>query len=278
MHMTAATLGLAAATFLASAVEFVEAFTIVLAMGLSRSWRAALAGTAAAVLALSALTAVAGVALIQWVSESVLQLVIGTLLLLFGLQWLRTAILRAGGLAALRDERGVYRTEQEAARLAGHQVRLGLDWVAFVVSFKGVFLEGLEVVFIVITFGLSATRYNPHGLLVASGSAVLAGLLVVVVGVIARRPLSAVPENTMKYAVGLLLTSFGTFWAVEGLGYFGSGGSLPWPGQDWAIMGLVVGGLGLSRLAVAGLRRTFKAPRTAANLGADESCASSTGS
>src|SRR2546430_6399861 len=114
MHMTAATLGLAAATFLASAVEFVEAFTIVLAMGLSGSWRSALAGSAAAVLALSALTAVAGVAVIQWVSESVLQLVIGTLLLLFGLQWLRTAILRAGGLAALRDEREVYRTEQEA--------------------------------------------------------------------------------------------------------------------------------------------------------------------
>ena len=139
----------------------------------------------------------------------------------------------------------------------------GLDWMAFVVSFKGVFLEGLEVVFIVITFGLSATRYNPHGLLVASGSAVLAGLLVVVVGVIARRPLSAVPENTMKYAVGLLLTSFGTFWAVEGLGYFGSGESLTWPGEDWAILGLVVWGLGLSRLGIAGLRRTSEASRTA---------------
>src|SRR2546422_7199704 len=154
MHMTAATLGLAAATFLASAVEFVEAFTIVLAMGLSRSWRAALTGTAAAVLALTTVTAIAGVALIQWISESMLQLVIGTLLLLFGLQWLRTAILRAGGLATLHDERAAFRTEQEAARLAGHQVRLGLDWVAFVVSFKGVFLEGLEVAFIVITFGL----------------------------------------------------------------------------------------------------------------------------
>src|SRR5882724_7855173 len=140
------------------------------------------------------------------VSESVLQLVIGTLLLVFGLQWLRKAILRAGGFAALHDERAAFRAEQEAARVAGHQVRLGLDWMAFIVSFKGVFLEGLEVVFIVITFGLSATRYNPHGLLVASGSAVLAGLLVVVVGVIARRPLSAVPENTMKYAAGLLLT------------------------------------------------------------------------
>src|SRR2546428_3267441 len=136
-----------------------------------------------------------------------------------------------------------------------------MDWTAFVISFRVVFLEGLEVAFIVIAFGLSATRYNPHGLLVASGSAVLAGLLVAVVGVIARRPLSAVPENTMKYAVGLLLTSFGTFWAVEGLGYFGSGESLPWPGQDWAIIGLVIGGLGLSRLAVAGPRRALETPR-----------------
>src|ERR1700704_2123682 len=193
MHMTAATLGLAAATFRASAVEFVEAFTIVLAMGLSRSWRAALTGTVVAVLALTAVTAVAGMALIQWVSESVLQLVIGTLLLLFGLQWLRTAILRAAGLALLHDERAAFRTEQEAARLAGHQVRLGLDWVAFVVSFKGVFLEGLEVVFIVITFGLSATRSNPHGLLVASGSAVLAGPFVGGGGGIRRRAASPRP-------------------------------------------------------------------------------------
>ena len=217
MHMTAAIWGLAAATFLASAVEFVEAFTIVLAMGLSRSWRAALTGTAAALLALTVVTAVAGVALIHWVSESVLQLVIGTLLLLFGLQWLRKAILRASGLASLHDEEAAFRAGQETARQAGHGKRLGLDWFAFTISFKGVFLEGLEVVFIVITFGLSATRYDSHGLLVVSASAALAGLLVVVAGVIARRPLSAVPENTMKYAVGLLLTSFGTFWAVEGL-------------------------------------------------------------
>ena len=130
-------------------------------------------------------------------------------------------------------------------------------------GFKGVFLEGLEVAFIVITFGLSATRYNSHVLLVASASAALAGLLVVVAKIIARRPLSAVPENTLKYAVGLLLTSFGTFWAVEGLGYFGSGESLTWPGQDWAILGLVVVGLGLSRLAVAELRRTSNTSLTA---------------
>src|SRR2546428_10759277 len=108
-----------------------------------------------------------------------------------------------------------------------------MDWTAFVISFKGVFLEGLEVAFIVITFGLSATRYNPHGLLVASASAALAGLLVVGVGVIARRPLSAVPENTMKYAVGLLLTSLRTLWAVEGLGDFASGESPAWAREGW---------------------------------------------
>src|SRR2546425_2030576 len=134
MHMTAATLGLATATFLASAVEFVEAFTVVLAIGLSRSWLAALTGTAAALLALTAVTAVAGVALIQWGSESVLQLGIGTLLLLFGLQWLRTPILRAGGLATLHDERAAVRAGQEAAPLARHPGRLGLDWVALFVS------------------------------------------------------------------------------------------------------------------------------------------------
>jgi uncharacterized membrane protein len=252
--MSAATLGLATATFLASGVEFVEAFTIVLAMGLTRSWRAALTGTAVALLALTAVTAVAGVALVHWVSQALLQLVIGTLLLIFGLQWLRKAILRAGGLTALHDENAAFRVGREAARLAGHEVHLGLDWFAFVVSFKGVFLEGVEVVFIVITFGLPATRHDPHSLLVASVSAALAGLLVVIAGVIVRRPLAGIPENTMKYAVGLLLSSFGTFWAAEGLGYFASGESLTWPGGDWAILGILIIGFGLSRLVVVGLR------------------------
>src|SRR5581483_7286856 len=161
MQVSPGTIGLVSAAFLASAVEFVEAFTIVLAMGLTRSWRAALTGTALAVVVLAAVTVVAGVALISWVSEALLQLVIGTLLLVFGLQWLRKATLRSSGLKALHDEEAAFREEQAAARRAGHEVRLGLDWFAFVVSFKGVFLEGLEVVFIVMTFGLAAAKENP---------------------------------------------------------------------------------------------------------------------
>jgi len=139
------------------------------------------------------------------------------------------------------------------ARGAGHEVRLGLDWFAFVVAFKGVFLEGLEVVFIVITFGLAATERDPNGMLVAAASALVAGVVVLTVGIIARRPLSAVPENTLKYVVGLLLSTFGTFWAAEGLGYFAGGTSLQWPGGDWAILGLLAGGLVLSRVAIRAL-------------------------
>ena len=281
MGLSAGTLGLATATFLASGVEFVEAFTIVLAMGLTRSWRAALVGTAVALVALTAVTAVAGVALINWVSESLLQLIIGALLLIFGLQWLRKAILRSSGLKALHDEEETFREEQEAARRAGTQTRMGLDWFAFVVSFKGVFLEGLEVVFIVITFGLAATKDNPNGMMVATTGAVLAGVLVLVAGVIAHRPLSAVPENTMKFCVGLLLSTFGLFWSVEGLGLFAGGESLEWPGGDWALLGVLLSWIVLSRLAVMGLRqlpsaRRALAERDAAVAAAGAATASST--
>ena len=262
MVLSAGTIALITASFLASAVEFVEAFTIVLAMGITRSWRATLVGTAVALVALAAVTAVAGVALVNWVSESLMQLVIGTLLLIFGLQWLRKAILRYSGLKALHDEEETFREEQEAARRAGHETRMGLDWFAFVVSFKGVFLEGLEVVFIVITFGLAATRDHPemNGLAVAAAGAALALLLVLIAGVVAHRPLSAVPENTMKYCVGLLLSTFGTFWAVEGLAFFSdelrqANESLEWPAGDWAILGILAAWFILSQLAIAGLKQ-----------------------
>ena len=148
--------GVVAATTLASGVEFVEALTIVLAMGTTRGWRSTWAGVGAALVALAVITALAGYALQSWLPEALLQLVVGTLLLIFGLQWLRKAILRAAGLKALHDEEDAFRSEVEAARAAGDERRLGLDWFAFVVSFKGVFLEGLEIVFIVITFGLNA--------------------------------------------------------------------------------------------------------------------------
>ena len=154
--MTGDALGVVAATTLASGVEFVEALTIVLAMGTTRGWRSTWAGVGAALVALAVITALAGYAMQSWLPEALLQLVVGTLLLIFGLQWLRKAILRSAGLKALHDEEDAFRSEVEAARAAGDERRLGLDWFAFVVSFKGVFLEGLEIVFIVITFGLNA--------------------------------------------------------------------------------------------------------------------------
>ena len=252
---TSSGVGLVVTTLLASTVEFVEAFTIVLAMGITRGWRSALAGTALAVVSLAAITTVAGYALIEWFPETLLQLVVGTLLLIFGLQWLRKAILRSAGLKELHDEEQAFRTETEAARLAGDRRRLGLDWFGFVVSFKGVFLEGLEIVFIVVTFGLNA---DSMGLAVLG--AVIGGVIVVVAGVLAHRPLARVPENTIKFAVGLLLSTFGTFWAVEGLGVFaGRQASIEWPGEDLALPAILTVWCAMSWLTVTLLR----APRPA---------------
>jgi uncharacterized membrane protein len=229
--MSSGDLGLIVATLLASGVEFVEALTIVLAMGTTREWRSTWAGVAAAIVALAIITAIAGYALQQWLPESLIALVVGTLLLVFGLQWLRKAILRSAGLKALHDEEAAYRAEVEAANAAGADRRLGLDWFAFVVSFKGVFLEGLEIVFIVITFGLNAGSI-PLAIVGAS----LGGIIVLGAGFALHRPLARVPENTIKFAVGLLLTTFGTFWSVEGLGWFSAGGErLHWPGGDLAL-------------------------------------------
>jgi Ca2+/H+ antiporter, TMEM165/GDT1 family len=229
--MTSGDLGLIVATLLASGVEFVEALTIVLAMGTTREWRSTWAGVAAAIVALAIITAIAGYALQRWLPESLVALVVGTLLLVFGLQWLRKAILRSAGLKALHDEEAAYRAEVEAANAAGADRRLGLDWFAFVVSFKGVFLEGLEIVFIVITFGLNAGSI-PLAIVGAS----LGGIIVLGAGFALHRPLARVPENTIKFAVGLLLTTFGTFWSVEGLGWFSAGEErLHWPGGDLAL-------------------------------------------
>jgi uncharacterized membrane protein len=229
--MTGNAVGVVTATLLASGVEFVEALTIVLAMGTTRGWRSAWAGVAAAIAALAVVTAAAGYALQSWLPEALLQLVVGTLLLIFGLQWLRKAILRSAGLKALHDEDEAYREELEAARAAGDERRLGLDWFGFVVSFKGVFLEGLEIVFIVITFGV-----NGDSMPLAVLGAALGGTIVVAAGFALHRPLARVPENTIKFAVGLMLSTFGTFWSVEGLGWFAPGeSSLDWPGRDAAL-------------------------------------------
>jgi Ca2+/H+ antiporter, TMEM165/GDT1 family len=227
--------GLVLATLLASAVEFVEALTIVLAMGTTREWRSTWFGVGAALALLTVITAIAGYALLTWMPETLLQLIVGTLLLIFGLQWLRKAILRSSGLKALHDEEETFRQEREAARAAGGERRLGLDWFAFVVSFKGVFLEGLEIVFIVITFGSNADSIG-----LAAVGAAAGGVLVLGAGLVLHRPLSRVPENTIKFAVGLLLSTFGLFWSIEGLGVFTpSRDALEWPGGDAALLALL---------------------------------------
>jgi uncharacterized membrane protein len=253
-----ATWGLLTATFAASFVEFVEAFTIVLAMGVLRSWKAALWGTALAVAALAVFTAIAGYALVNWLPKSAIQLGIGTLLLIFGLQWLRKAILRSSGLKAFHDEEAEFREQAEAAERASAETRFGLDWFAFVVSFKGVFLEGVEVVFIVITFGL-----NAHNVPLAAGGAGAAGIIVLTIGALVHKPLSMIPENTLKYGVGLLLATFGTFWSVEGLGTFRTGSaSLEWPGGNWALLALLAGWFVLSRILIRVVQAISPAPRT----------------
>ncbi len=249
--MTAATWGLLVASFAACFVEMVEATTIVMAMGFTRGWRSSLIGVAAAVGVLAIVTAIAGYALTTWLPESALQLVIGGLLLIFGLQWLRKAILRSSGRKAIHDEDAIYREEVAAAQAAG-RADGGLDMFAFMVSFKGVFLEGMEVVFIVITFGPNA-RTIPA----ASLGAVAAVIAVLGIAFVAKRPLSMINENVLKYVVGLLLASFGTFWVVQGVGIFRGGqASLPWPGGDAAILVLVAAWFLLSRAFIAALRTT----------------------
>jgi Ca2+/H+ antiporter, TMEM165/GDT1 family len=249
--VSASDLGLVVSVFLAAGVEFVEALTIVLAMGVTRGWRSALAGVAAALGALAVATVLAGHALAAWLPEALLALIVGTLLLIFGLQWLRKAILRASGLKAHNDEDETYREELEAGRTAHGGRRFGVDWFGFVVSFKGVFLEGLEIVFIVITFGLNADNVP-----LAAAGAALAGAIVLTIGALVHRPLANVPQNTIKFAVGLLLSTFGTFWAVEGLGVFSTDGeSLEWAGGDAALLALLVAWSAFAWIAVRLLRQ-----------------------
>jgi len=228
--------------FLASAVEMVEALTIVLAAGLTRGWRSSLSGVAAATVALAVVVAALGPALTV-VPLDDLRLVVGALLLVFGLQWLRKAILRASGFKALHDEEAIFARELREAETAPREERAGLDWYGFTLSFKGVFLEGLEVAFIVLTFG-STQGSIPLAALGAAGAIVL----VAGAGAAARAPLARVPENTMKFAVGIMLTTFGVFWSAEGAGAH-------WPGGDAAILGVLAGVILWSVLLVVLLRR-----------------------
>ncbi len=214
-------------SFLASAVEVVEAVTLVLAAGVTRGWRSVWIGVVAAGVVLAVLVGVFGVGLLAVIPIQALRIVIGTLLLVFGLQWLRKAIMRYTGLKGLHDEAAIY--EREVATLnQAPSAATGMDWTSFTVAFKGVLLEGLEVVFIVITFGLSS-----HDMLSPTLGALAAAVVVTVVAFAVHEPLSRVPENTLKFVVGLMLTAFGTFWAGEGVG-------LDWPGADWAILGLLI--------------------------------------
>jgi uncharacterized membrane protein len=215
------------AVFLACAVEAVEATTIVLAAGTTRDWRSATSGMVTALAVLSLVVAVLGPA-VSAVPLHALRLVVGALLLVFGLQWLRKAILRASGHKELHDEERIY-AEQVAAAAAQPRRRAGLvpDWFGFTLSFKGVLLEGLEVVFIVLTFGT-----NQHDVGLAAIAAACAVGLVAAVGTAIRAPLSRVPENTMKFVVGIMLTAFGTFWGAEGAGAH-------WPGSDASLLVLI---------------------------------------
>jgi uncharacterized membrane protein len=233
---------LIASAFLASAVEFVEALTIVLAAGVSRGWRSALTGLGAAVLTLAVIVAVLGPALTR-IPISALRLVVGGVLLTFGLQWLRKAILRASGFKALHDEDEIFARELAEARSAQSDLRAGIDWYGFTLAFKGVLLEGLEVAFIVVTFG--STQGNIGLAAIGAGAALV---LVVIVGVLVRAPLSRVPENTLKFAVGVMLTTFGIFWSAEGAG-------ADWPGDDASLPGVLAFVILLSLGAVVMLRR-----------------------
>jgi uncharacterized membrane protein len=213
--------------FVACVVEAIEALTIVLAAGITREWKSTFQGMAVALVVLAAITAVVGPA-VAYLPLTPLRLVIGALLAIFGLQWLRKAVLRATGYKALHDEASAYLREVSAAETAARESKRGVsDWYAFTLSFKGVLLEGLEVVFIVLTFG--ANQRNVGAAVIGAAAAVV---LVTVTGIAVRAPLAKVPENWMKFAVGVMLTSFGTFWGAEGAG-------VSWPGTDAALLVIV---------------------------------------
>lgn len=240
--MTSSSIVLVVAVFLASSVEMVEALTIVVAAGVSRGWRSAFQGTAAAVAVLAVLVAALGPALVHLPINS-LRAVIGAILLVFGLQWLRKAVLRATGYKAKHDEDAIF-----AEHVAEIEAQGGRDSMGFVVAFKGVFLEGLEVVIVVLTLGAPQ-----HQLGLASLAAAAAVVVVTAIGVVVSRQLAGVPENAMKMGVGLMLVSFGSFWTGEGLG-------VHWPGSDLAIP-VLVGVYGATAFAVVRLLNAAKVRR-----------------
>jgi uncharacterized membrane protein len=228
--------------FLASVVEFVEALTIVLAVGVTRQWRSTLIGVGAASVALTLIVGIFGSAIVLFVPIDLVRLVVGAFLVIFGLQWLCKAILRAAGAKAKHDESSIYLRQIAELQTEPPVPEAGMDWISFTVAFKGVLLEGLEVAFIVITFGASANQLGPAAL-----GAVVAGVLVIAVGAALHQPLARVPENGLKFAVGLMLTTFGTFWAGEGVG-------INWPASDAILVVLLAGYTLFALAAVAAVR------------------------
>jgi uncharacterized membrane protein len=225
--------------FIGSLVEFVEAYTIVLAIGVTRGWRAPLYGAAAALVTLAGLVVAFGVTLINVIPEHAFQIFVGSLLLLFGLKWIRKAILRYAGIVPLHDEEVIYQREVAELRAQGLQPHR-FDWIGFVASYKAMLLEGLEVAFIVIALGAA----SGDALLAATLGALAAFVLVTMVGAVVRAPLSRVPENTLKYTVGAMLCTFGVFWASEGMG-------VEWPGDALALPFIFAAFIAVS---LAGLR------------------------
>jgi uncharacterized membrane protein len=219
---------LAIAVFGACCVEAVEALTLVVASGTTRGWRSAFQGAAAAIVVLAVLVGAVGVPLVHYVPIDVIRVVVGGLLLVLGLSWLRKAILRSAGHVAMHDEDAIY-ARTVASLSDGTANRHGYDGLGFVVAFKGVLLEGLEIVLIVISLGTSS-----HDLGLAAAMAGAAVVVVSAVGVVVARQLREVPENSLKFGVGIMLSSFGVFWVGEGVG-------LSWPGSDAMILALIAG-------------------------------------
>jgi len=246
--MTGPLWGILVAAFLASAVEFVEAFTIVLVVGVTVNWRSALTGTLAAVGILAVIVAIFGTALVIYVPLNVLRIAVGLLLVLFGMKWLKKAILRYAGLKALHDEEAIYEEHLAELKARGQAPPARIDPFGFVTSLKSVLLEGLEVAFIVITFGAQVKDSGSiNGILVAALGAAAALIVIVGAGALVRAPLQKVPENTLKFVVGIMLASFGTFWGGEGLG-------IHWAGEDLFILALIGFYLAVTGLLILWLR------------------------
>jgi uncharacterized membrane protein len=246
--MTGPLWGIFVAAFLASAVEFVEAFTIVLVVGVTINWRSSLVGALAAVGVLAVLVGIFGTALVVYVPLNVLRIAVGLLLVLFGMKWLKKAILRYAGLKALHDEEAIYEEHLAELKARGQVQAARIDPFGFVTSLKSVLLEGLEVAFIVITFGAQVKDSGSiNGIVITTLGAAAALIVIIGAGALIRAPLQKVPENTLKFVVGIMLASFGTFWGGEGLG-------ITWAGEDLFILVLIAFYLAVTGLLILWLR------------------------